>query len=184
MHLFFKQCVGFLTCGFIATFVHAGQLGAKLKLQIELESSCQVNNQTVSTGARGLNLGQLDFGETMASFNHVIETGLTNASGSGLTIQCLNNSPIKITFGNGQNDGQVPLSFRTNYFRAMSNGTDYLAYNILYGSNRDELRPNQFITLNNNGQPQTLDLIGQTVNNGQPVSLGHYTDTIPITIEF
>ncbi|WP_151812378.1 spore coat protein U domain-containing protein [Acinetobacter bereziniae] len=184
MHLFFKQCIGFLTCGFVVSFVHAGQLGAKLNLQIELESSCQINNQPVSNGTNGVSLGQFDFGQTTASFNHVIETSLTNGATSGLTIQCLSNSPLKITFGAGQYDSKVPSTFQANYFRALSNGTDYLAYNIVYGSARQVLRPNQVITLSNSGQSQTLDLKAQAVNNGQSVSVGHYTDTIPITIEF
>jgi spore coat protein U-like protein len=184
MRLFLKQSFRFLTMSLLTSLSHAGQLNAKLNLQIELESSCQINNQVVSDGTNGLSFGQLDFGETTASFNHLIETNLSNGSSSGLTIQCLSNSPLKITFGAGQYDSQVPAAFRANYFRALSNGTDYLAYNILYGSAREVLRPNQIITLTNSGQSQTLNFMGQTVNNGQTVSVGQYTDTIPIIIEF
>lgn len=184
MHLLFKQCVGLLVCSFVSSFVGAAQLVAKLNVQIELESSCEINNQSVSNGTNGLNFGQLNFGETTAAFNQIIETSLSHGSTSGLTIQCLGNAPIKITFGAGQNDSKVPAPFGANYFRAISNGTDFLAYNILYGTAREALRPNQSITLTNNGQPQTLNLMGQTVNNGRSVSLGQYTDTIPITIEF
>ena len=184
MHLLLKQCVGLLACSFVSSFVGAAQLAAKLNVQIELESSCEINNQSVSNGTNGLNFGQLNFGETTAAFNQVIETNLSQGSTSGLTIQCLGNAPIKVTFGAGQNDSKVPAPFGANYFRAISNGTDFLAYNILYGIAREALRPNQSITLTNNGQPQTLNLMGQTVNNGRSVSLGQYTDTIPITIEF
>ena len=176
-----------LDCYFVAFFsslCSAGQLAAKLNIQLELEPSCKINNQSVNNETTGLNFGQLDFGETTAAFNRVIETSLSNASASGLTIQCPGNSPIKVTFGAGQNDSKVPAPFSANYFRAISNGTDFLAYNILYGTAREALKPNQTITLTNNGQPQTLNIIGQTVNNGRSVSLGQYTDTIPITIEF
>ena len=184
MHLLLKQCVGLLLCSIVASLTSAGQLSAKLNVQLELEPSCKINNQSVNNGTSGLNFGQLDFGETTAAFNQVIETNLSNASTSGLTIQCPGNSPIKITFGAGQNDTKIPAPFGANFFRAISNGTDFLAYNILYGTAREALRPNQSITLTNNGQPQTLNLMGQTVNNGRAVSLGQYTDTIPITIEF
>lgn len=184
MHLLLKKCFALLVCSFVLSFANAGYLVANLDVQLELEPSCMINNQNVNNGTSGLNFGQLDFGDTRAAFNQVIETSLSNASTSGLTIQCPGNSPIKITFGAGQNDSKVPVPFGTNYFRAISNGTDFLAYNILYGTAREVLRPNQTITLTNNGQPQTLNLMGQTVNNGRSVSLGQYTDTIPITIEF
>lgn len=184
MHLLLKQCVGLLVCSLISSFTSAAQLAARLNVQIELEPSCEINNQPVSNATNGLNFGQLDFGETTAAFNQVIETSLSQGSTSGLTIQCPGNAPIKVTFGAGQNDSKVPAPFGANYFRAISNGTDFLAYNILYGTAREALRPNQIITLTNNGQPQTLNLMGQTVNNGRSVSLGQYTDTIPITIEF
>ena len=184
MHLLLKQRVGLLLCSLFSSLCSAGQLAAKLNIQLELEPSCKINNQSVNNETTGLNFGQLDFGETTAAFNRVIETSLSNASASGLTIQCPGNSPIKVTFGAGQNDSKVPAPFSANYFRAISNGTDFLAYNILYGTAREVLKPNQSITLTNNGQPQRLNLIGQTVNNGRPVSLGQYTDTIPITIEF
>ncbi|EPG40838.1 spore coat protein U domain-containing protein [Acinetobacter colistiniresistens] len=184
MHLWLKQSFGLLVCGLISSSVWAGQLAAKLNTQIELLPSCVVNNQTVQNGTTSLNFGQLDFGETTASFNGVINTNLSNGTSSGLKIQCSGNSSIKVTFGAGQHDNKVPAAFVANYFRAVSNGKDFLAYNLLYGTNKQILGPNQSITLNNNGQVQTLDIFGQTVNNGQPVSLGHYTDTIPVTIEF
>ncbi|MGE8531072.1 MAG: spore coat protein U domain-containing protein, partial [Acinetobacter guillouiae] len=175
MHLLLKQYVGLLACSLISSLTSAGQLSAKLNLQLELQPSCKINNQSVNNGTNGLNFGQLNFGETTAAFNRVIETNLSNASTSGVTIQCPGNAPIKITFGAGKNDSKVPASFGANYFRAISNGTDFLAYNILYGTAREALRPNQIITLTNNGQPQTLNLMGQTVNNGRSVSLGQYT---------
>ncbi|WP_151798747.1 spore coat protein U domain-containing protein [Acinetobacter bereziniae] len=184
MHLLLKQCFGLLLCSIVSSLSNAGQLAAKLNVQLELEPSCQINNQYVNNGTNGLNFGQLDFGETTAAFNQVIETSLSLGSTSGLTIQCPGNAPIKVTFGAGQNDSKVPAPFGANYFRAISNGTDFLAYNILYGTAREVLRPDQSITLTNNGQSQTLNLMGQTVNNGRSVSLGQYTDTIPITIEF
>ena len=134
MHLLLKQCVGLLACSLVSSFVGAAQFVAKLNVQIELESSCEINNQSVSNGTNGLNFGQLNFGETTAAFNQVIETSLSQGSTSGLTIQCLGNAPIKVTFGTGQHDSKVPAPFGANYFRAISNGTDFLAYNILYGT--------------------------------------------------
>jgi spore coat protein U-like protein len=184
MHLLLRQCFGLLVYSFISSVNAAGQLSAKLNLQLELQSSCKINNQSVDDGTNALNFGQLDFGDVGASFNHVLQTSLSNGSTSGLTIQCPENLPIKITFGAGLHDHLVPASFSANYFHAVSNGTDFLAYNLLYGSNFEVLRPNQSVILNNNGQLQTLSLAGRTVNNGQPVSLGQYVDTIPITIEF
>ncbi|MCX5468623.1 spore coat protein U domain-containing protein [Acinetobacter nematophilus] len=184
MHVLLKQSLWLLACSLLSSIAIAGQMSAKLNLQLELESSCNINNQPIDDGTNGLNFGQLNFGEVSASFNHVLETSLSNGSTAGLTIQCPENLPIRITFGAGLHDNHVPAPFNTNYFHAVSNGTDFLAYNILYGSGFEILRPNQSVTLNNNGQLQTLNLTGRTVNNGRAVSLGQYTDTIPITIEF
>ncbi|NEU33115.1 fimbrial major subunit CsuA/B family protein, partial [bacterium LRH843] len=107
MHLLLKQYVGLLLCSIVSSLTSAGQLGAKLNIQLELEPSCKINNETVNNGTNGLNFGQLDFGETTAAFNQVIETSLSQGSTSGLTIQCPGNAPIKVTFGAGQHDSQV-----------------------------------------------------------------------------
>lgn len=184
MHLWLQQCVAVLMCSLIYSPSLAGQLAATLTTQLELLPSCVINGQDVEQGSVGLQLGQLDFGETTAAFHGIIQTKLTHGSSSGLTIQCSGNSPIKITFAAGQHDQKVPVAFAQNYFRAVSNGTDYLAYNLLYGSNAQVLQPNESIILNNNGQTYILDLSGQVINNGQAVSRGSYSDIIPIIIEF
>lgn len=184
MYLWFKEFLIGLTYCFVSSAALAGQQTAKLNMQIELLPSCVVNNQIVQDGLAGLNFGQLDFGETTATFNGVINTNLSNGVSSGLTIQCSGSSSTKITFGTGQYDNKVPSAFATNYFRAVSNGQDFLAYNLLYGVNREVLPPNKSITLVNNGQAQILNLMGQIINNGRAVSLGNYNDTIPVTIEF
>lgn len=88
MHLLLKQSVGLLLCSIVSSLTSAGQLGAKLNIQLELEP-CKINNETVNNGTNGLNFGQLDFGETTAAFNRAIETSLSQGSTSGLTIQCL-----------------------------------------------------------------------------------------------
>lgn len=184
MWTWFKQSLGLLVFGLSFSSTWAAQLSAKLNTQLELLPSCIINNQTISNETTSLNFGQLDFGETTAAFNGVIETSLSNGSTSGIVIQCSGNSTIKVTFGAGQHDSKVPTAFSSIYFRAVSNGQDYIAYNLLYGQNNQIIQPNQSISLNNNGQPQSLRLVGQAVNNGRVVSLGSYTDRIPVTIEF
>lgn len=182
--MWIKQCVGLMVLVLLSPNIWAGQLAAKLNTQVVLVPSCMINNQSVNNQSASLNLGQLDFGETTANFNGVIETNLTNGSSSGLVIQCSGNSTIRMTFGAGQHDNNVPSAFVGNYFRAVSNGKDYIAYNLLYGQNNQVMRPNETLSLTNNGQAQSLRLIGQAVNNGRVVSLGSYTDLIPVTIEF
>lgn len=148
MHLWLKQSFGLLICGVIHSFTWAEQLAATLTTQLELLPSCVINGQNTSQGSVGLQLGQLNFGETTAAFHGLIHTKLTQGSQAGLSIQCSGSSPIKITFGAGQHDQKVPVAFNTNYFRAVSNGKDYLAYNLLQGSgmNARVLRPSESIT--------------------------------------
>lgn len=184
MYLWLQHGVVVLVCSFIYSLSWAGQLSATLTTQLELLPACVINGQNVGQGSAGLQLGQLDFGSTTAAFHGIIQTKLTHGSSSGLSIQCSGYSPIKITFAAGQYDHKVPAAFAQNYFRALSNGKDYLAYNLLYGSNSQVLQPNESITLNNNGQTYILDLSGQVINNGQAVSRGSYSDIIPIVIEF
>jgi spore coat protein U-like protein len=182
--MWIKQCIGLIALGLSCPNIWAGQISAKLNTQVVLVPSCMINNQSVNNQTTSLNLGQLDFGETNANFNGVIETNLTSGSSSGLVIQCSSNTTLRMTFGSGQNDNNVPSAFIGNYFRAVSNSKDYIAYNLLYGQNNQVIRPNETLSLTNNGQAQSLRFIGQAVNNGRVVSLGSYTDLIPVTIEF
>ncbi|MFX6085690.1 spore coat protein U domain-containing protein, partial [Acinetobacter baumannii] len=111
-------------------------IGAKLTSQIELLPSCSINNKVVENNTANLNFGSLDFGEATTAFNGVLEASLINNGNSGLQIQCAGISTVKIIFGSGNNDSKVPVSFSQNYYHALSNGKDFIAYNLLYGLNK------------------------------------------------
>lgn len=173
-----------LTLSFFSYPVFAASQTATLTTRIELLPACKINDKIVNNGNSLESVGQLNFGRTRSGFSGIIETSLSGAGVSGLTIQCLVNTPIKITFGAGQNDSKVPQSFNGNYYRAVSNGTDYVAYNLLYGPNKNIVKPNESLTLQNNGQTHILNLSGRAINDGRAISQGNYTDIIPVTIEF
>jgi spore coat protein U-like protein len=164
--------------------VDAGELGAKLNTQIELLPSCSINNKTILDGENGLKLGEINFGETTASFNGIIESSLISEAGAGIQIQCAGISALKLTFGAGQNDGNIPTAFSENYHHALSNGKDFLAYNLLYGTDKRIIKANDFFILNNTAQTQTVRVFGRAINNGSPVSMGNYHDLVPVVIEF
>jgi spore coat protein U-like protein len=128
--------------------INAGEIGAKLTNQIELLPSCSINNKVVENNATNLNFGTVDFGETSTGFNGVIDASLMNNGNSGLQIQCAGISTVKIIFGSGNNDSKVPASFSQNYYHALSNGRDFVAYNLLYGLDRQVIRANDAFILN------------------------------------
>ncbi|KHF78797.1 CsuA [Acinetobacter sp. neg1] len=164
--------------------VYANDLAVKLNTQIELLPSCTINNNIVSNKDSGLNLGEINFGEVRASFNKVLESSLLSNGGAGFKIKCSGIESVKISFGSGLNDGNVPLEYSDNYYHALTNGIDYLAYNLLYGIDRKVVKTNKFYILNNISQEQTVNIFGRVVNNGTPKSVGSYKDTIPVSIEF
>lgn len=54
----------------------------------------------------------------------------------------------KIIFGAGNNDSNIPASFSQNYYHALSNGKDFIAYNLLYGLNKQVIKANEAFILN------------------------------------
>ncbi|WP_332604304.1 spore coat protein U domain-containing protein [Acinetobacter sp. ESBL14] len=170
--------------GYSVDTVYAGDLGAKLNTQIELLPSCFINNKPIADGTTNINLGEIDFGETNASFNEVIESSLIGENGAGIQIQCSGISQVKLTFGSGQNDVNVPSGFSGNYYHALTNGKDFVAYNLLYGENKLIIKPNDFFVLSNVNQPQNVIVFGRAINNGTRISMGSYSDIVPIVIEF
>ncbi|WP_038344987.1 spore coat protein U domain-containing protein [Acinetobacter sp. A47] len=184
MHCFIRSLIFFIL-GFYSLPVFSGQQSFLLKTQIELLPSCLINDQKVISD-QVFNFGQINFGEVAASFNGVIEGQLhqVNAPGSGIKIWCSSHAPVKLTFDGGRHRQNIPSDFAANYFRALSNGKDYLAYNLLYGAKKQVLKSSEIITIPNDGKVFDLELSGQVTNNGHPVSIGQYTDTVSILIEF
>lgn len=182
--MLFNRAFIFLYFSFIFSTVNAAELSAKLISKIELFPSCFINNQIVETDSENINLGELDFGEATSSFTGVIETSLSGNNGAGIQIKCSGMSSVKLIFGSGLNDTNVPSSFSQNYYHSLSNGEDYIAYNLLYGSDKQVIRPNDEFILNNVSQSQSVSVFGRAVNDGNHVSMGTYTDIVPITVEF
>lgn len=167
----------------LAQQLQAGQLGAVLKPQIELQAACIVNNQLYLQGATAIDFGSLDFGEQRASASGVIETSLSNAQHNAIQIQCSDNAEVNITFGAGLNDGHVPSAANNNYFHALSNGQDFVAYNLLDAEDKSIIHPQQRIS-RSAATALVINLYAQAFLTGLPISTGHYQDTIAITIEF
>ncbi|TCM63799.1 spore coat protein U-like protein [Acinetobacter calcoaceticus] len=180
----FINCTVFMALLISSNAYSADQLQVKLDTQIELLPACMINDQHYDDGTSGLKFGVLNFGEATATHNGVIDTALSGGVNSAIKIQCNGSSTINIKFGSGKNDAQVPNEVKANYYRAMSNGTNYVGYNLLYGTNKQVLKPEHVISLSNNGQAHHLELYGQAILKGQTITLGTYSDIIPITIEF
>lgn len=174
----------FIISYFLISSLNAGEIGAKLTNQIELLPSCSINNKVVENNATNLNFGTVDFGETSTGFNGVIDASLINNGNSGLQIQCAGISTVKIIFGSGNNDSKVPASFSQNYYHALSNGRDFVAYNLLYGLDKQVIRANDAFILNDMNTKKNIDIFGQAIHDGGRISKGEYRDIVPITIEF
>ncbi len=162
----------------------AADLQATLNTQIELLPSCMINDQHYDQGAQNIKFGELNFGDVASSYQGVIDTTLSHATHNAIKVKCSGKAQIMLTFGAGQNDHNVPDIAKANYFRALTNGRDFIAYNLLYSVNKQVMKPQQKISLNNDGQAQFIELYGQASLKGPSVSTGTYRDTIPITIEF
>ena len=164
--------------------IDAGELGAKLNTQIELLPSCSINNNSIVNEESKLNFGEINFGEATASFNGTIESSLINSDGVGLKIQCAGMASVKVKIGSGQNGNKIPIAFSGEYYYALSNGKDFLAYNLLFGADRVVIKPNDSFTLKNTSQVQEIYIFGRVVNNGYAVSTGNYIDLVSIVVEF
>ncbi|MDR2249411.1 spore coat protein U domain-containing protein [Acinetobacter sp.] len=174
----------FILLYFLISSTNAREIGAKLNTQIELLPSCSINNKVVENNATNLNLGTVDFGENTTSFNGILEASLVDGGNSGLQIECVGISTLKITFGSGNNDSNVPASFSQNYYHALSNGRDFIAYNLLYGLSKQVIKANDIFILNDMNTKKNIDIFGQATHDGSRISNGEYTDIVPITIEF
>lgn len=178
-HVFFVALVVFAW----ASYLQAGQLSASLKPQIELLPHCIINDQWYSQLATGLDYGNLDFGEHAASFTGSLNATLSNANQNKIKIQCSNNAAVTLIFGAGLHDQQVPSNSKSTYFHALNSGSDYIAYNLLYGADKHLLHPLESIQFVG-GATFEVDLYAQAYLSGQRISAGEYSDTIAITIEF
>lgn len=182
--MIFNRGSAFIISYFLISLVNAGEIGAKLTSQIELLPSCSVNNNVVENNAANLNFGTIDFGEATTSFKGVLEASLVNNGNSGFQIEGAGISTVKIIFGAGNNDSNIPASFSQNYYHALSNGRDFIAYNLLYGLNKQVIKANEAFILNDMNNKKNIDIFGQAAHDGSRISKGEYKDIVPITIEF
>ena len=167
----------------LAAQLHAGQLAAQLKPQIELQAACIVNNQMYLDGASAAHFGDLDFGEHSASFSGVIETALSGTQQNAIHIQCSDNAEVNVTLGAGQHDANVPTDAKSTYLHALSNGQDYVAYNLLNGDDHSIIGAQQRIS-HSGATALLIHLYAQASLSGHRISTGQYRDTITISIEF
>lgn len=174
--------VGILAIGMTSGF--AGELTAYMNMQIDLKPSCEVNGQRYSSDLSGLDFGTLNFGEAAANQSGTLNTSLTNNHGNRINIRCSGTHNFKVIFGAGQHDARVPANHQANYFRAMSNGSVYVAYNLLYGPNKTVQKPQSSVSLASNNTQHAVELYAQATLAGSNVTSGEYSDSIPITIEF
>lgn len=182
--MIFNRGSAFIISYFLISLLNAGEIGAKLTSQIELLPSCSINNNVVENNVANLNFGTIDFGEATTGFKGVLEASLVNNGNSGFKIECAGISTVKIIFGAGNNDSNIPASFSQNYYHALSNGKDFIAYNLLYGLNKQVIKANEAFILNDMNNKKNIDIFGQAAHDGSRISKGEYKDIVPITIEF
>ncbi len=182
--MIFNRGSAFIISYFLISLLNAGEIGAKLTSQIELLPSCSINNNVVENNAANLNFGTIDFGEATTGFKGVLEASLVNNGNSGFKIECAGISTVKIIFGAGNNDSNIPASFSQNYYHALSNGKDFIAYNLLYGLNKQVIKANEAFIINDMNNKKNIDIFGQAAHDGSRISKGEYKDIVPITIEF
>ncbi len=60
----------------------------------------------------------------------------------------------------------------------------FVAYNLLYGLDKQVIRANDAFILNDMNTKKNIDIFGQAIHDGGRISKGEYRDIVPITIEF
>lgn len=162
----------------------AADLNVSLQMQIELLPSCVVNRQYYNAGSSGVDFGRLDFGEVAAYQSITLNTSLINQNDNRISIQCSGVGDFKMLFGAGKNDNKVPVKQQGKFFRAMSNGRDYVAYNLLFGPNKLVQKPQSSVFLPSNNTQHSIELYAEAILDGKRITAGEYSDMISITIEF
>ncbi|AOA57051.1 spore coat protein U domain-containing protein [Acinetobacter larvae] len=164
---------------------HAAELKANLTSQIELLPSCKINDQHYAQDHSGIHWGEINFGDMALNHRGALQATLKNDYLNRIKIECSDQTLLSVTFGAGQNDQHIPAQMKNNYFHAMSNGQHFIAYNLLHGSDKQVIKPQQAIHLPNDQKIFYLQLYGQVeLAPNQMVSRGNYTDLIPMTIKF
>lgn len=155
--------------------VSAQSVNGTIDATITLSPACNVNGG-IPTGS--VNFGELDFG-THNSFFTQATTQLETGSGSAISITCSPGADATLTIGAGANDGLVPGSGR-----AMSDGTQYIGYDIFRDSGFTQpLPPNTPVTVTADGTEQLVPIHGRALG-GTALAPTTYTDLINVTLAF
>jgi spore coat protein U-like protein len=154
---------------------------------------------TATNAFAGSNTGNLSVSATVASTCTISQasaltfTGYDRASGSpndatgSMTIACTNGgSPTSVSFNTGANSGtdcDTASGGAQAYNRCLSDGTDFLAYNVYTSgarSTRFGLTGTSTTSVTSTG---AFSVYGR-ITAGQAVETGSYTDTLVATVNF
>lgn len=172
-----------LPAGALAQNTLDGTLGATL----ELTSSCVISGDSATSGA---NFGTLDFGVRPATFTGEITTHATaGAGGPGATqILCSPDvTSVSIGISGGENAGEG--STIGSGARAVAFGSSYIPYDVFSNSGHSIVYPADgtplSVTVPVPGAAFALPVYGRiNKTSAAAMTIGTYSDTLTVTIEF
>jgi spore coat protein U-like protein len=150
----------------------AGSITGNLSVKATVVASCVLN-----TAAPGAGNGLLDFGNVTSTATNV-DVDTVTGSNYSVNVQCSNALPYSVTADYGQHGNGTQ--------RRMSNGTEFLPYNLYTGSDHATAVPNSGATwaFTGNGSGQSIPVYGRIPAGTALPTAGLYTDTVVLTTAF
>lgn len=145
---------------------------------ITLDSACEVNGSTATTG---VDFGDLAFGNHSSLF--VSADAEVVSAGNGISVQCTPGTDVTLTFDGGLHaaDANAALGLRA---MEHTGGASHVTYNLYGTAARDTpLAVGGSLNLTADGTEQVVEVFGRAFGE-EGLAAGGYSDTIGVTLTF
>ncbi|WP_434777919.1 Csu type fimbrial protein [Neisseria sp. Ec49-e6-T10] len=161
---------------FIMANTYAAEINGNINVSINIGTGCQIMDST-TTGSIN-NFGQLNFGSHPNLLSVINANSVNmNATPGSLTLNCTTGTNYTVSLDDGQHasSGQ----------RRMSNGTDFIAYNLFKDNSRSTVWNKSSVVSGTSTAGNTnvdLTVYGQVPANATTPTTGAYNDTVTMTV--
>lgn len=148
-----------------------------LQVKIEITKACEVNT---SGKTSAISDAELHFG-AHGVLNTDIDEDTTTRGTREILIQCSKDTPYKIEL----NEGLNPEKAGDTATRRMTNGTEFVAYQLYQDANRSLIwgKAGAAISETADGTEQKHHIYGRVEAQRTPAA-GSYTDTVTVTVTY
>lgn len=143
-------------------------------------SDCQDGESQISSfSATAAYYGACEVSASAMDFGALSPSNPTASSRSNIFITCPSGTAYTVDLGSGQNAGQSPVA---EAGRAMSNGTDYLGYDLYESVNAST--PWSGLGGTGSSNTQSIEVYGRIPAGQSGLSVGTYSDTVVVTVTY